>query len=365
MKKIFFVMSLVFTLASCSVIDHKSRDVASDEGTLNGTLLGVAKYRMAYKAAKKKFGWKKAKKMFHTKRNRAVRIYLNEIEGEKGSYHCILLEYVNLVKMAPKYIASNKMPRTSKVVGFLNQITKRITVYKVFPGAEEGTYEMQKIKVAHDKLETANGASPSKLVLSKKKDLVHPLEGATITTGIDGEPVELYFPITDEKESFGLQYNMAKFTYKKVKLESTWRKNFLSGPYLGAYGDKKDEVLRLTRSEAGNTAKFKINKSRSKLKPKKREKQFTNAKSAYLVGEYSVTEPGDGMFVFTSLKSADEKGREHVEGKIGLFIDIFDATKSLNQDVVELVLVDSDKPEDFLMYYEHPDNGEGTKKSKR
>jgi hypothetical protein len=65
------------------------------------------------------------------------------------------------------------------------------------------------------------------------------------------------------------------------------------------------------------------------------------------------------MFIFKSV-DAEESTKKIVEGRIGLFIDIFDATKSLNQDVVELCLIDSENPEDFLMYYEHPDNGEGS-----
>ena len=45
---------------------------------------------------------------------------------------------------------------------------------------------------------------------------------------------------------------------------------------------------------------------------------------------------------------------------MALFLDVFDASKTkLKQDVVELVFVDSKDTKDFLMYYEHPDNGEG------
>ena len=47
---------------------------------------------------------------------------------------------------------------------------------------------------------------------------------------------------------------------------------------------------------------------------------------------------------------------QHVTNRIGLFIDIFDATISRNEDVVELALVNPNNSRDFLMYYEHPDN---------
>jgi hypothetical protein len=347
-------------LSACSS-SQKSRNIASSDVDISGTILGVVKHTEKVRRPKNHgprggTGWKTVT----VNKYRAARIYLNEIESEKGSYHAIILEYVNLVGMAPKYIISNKATWLAKKVGFLNQIAKRIAVYKVTPGQEQGTYEMQKLQVVGDKIEPANGKNPSQLILSETKVGDHVLSGARITAAADGEPVELYFPYKDDKEHHGIQYGLAQFTYKKVKLDSTWRKDFLSGPYLGAYGDKADVVLDLVKTENGPAAKFLINKDRVHLSERKRERQFTNAKSAYIEGDYTVSEPEDGMFVFQSVER-DQMGVEHVRGKIGLFIDIFDATKSLNQDVVELVLVDSAKPEDFLMYYEHPDNGEGSK----
>jgi hypothetical protein len=80
--------------------------------------------------------------------------------------------------------------------------------------------------------------------------------------------------------------------------------------------------------------------------------------SAFLKGEFTISEPRDGMFLYHSV-NADNKTNDVVKNKIGLFIDVFDATKSLGQDVVELALIDSEKPADSLMYYEDPENGEG------
>ena len=208
-------------------------------------------------------------------RNKAVRIYLSEIEDEPGSYHVILLEYVNLLKMAPKYIASNKLPRTSRIIGFLNQITKKISIYKAVPTGKENTLELQKMRAQGDRIVAVQANEPSHLILSNEKH-PNPLEGATITSAKDGEPVEIYFPVKDTKESYGMQYAIANFTYEKVKLDSTWRKNFLKGPYLGAYGDKKDKILDLMSDSTGDYANFIINEERSHLSYKKREKQLTN-----------------------------------------------------------------------------------------
>ena len=73
---------------------------------------------------------------------------------------------------------------------------------------------------------------------------------------------------------------------------------------------------------------------------------FTNPKSAFLKGVFSVSEPHDGMFLFSPIKT-NKKTINIVKGRIGLFIDIFDATKSLKMDVVELALINPDDPEDF------------------
>ena len=82
---------------------------------LDGTYLGVSRYRPIHKGPNRA----------------ATRIYLHEIEGERGSYHMVLLEYVNLLKMAPQYVVANKIPKFSKVVGYLKEITKKISVHKV------------------------------------------------------------------------------------------------------------------------------------------------------------------------------------------------------------------------------------------
>lgn len=329
-------------LTSCATTKD-SRTVASVEKNISGTYVGVANYKIG------RDGPNKA----------AIRIYLDEIEGEKGQYHAVLLEYVNLLKMAPSYISSNKTPAISKKVGFLKNITRNISAYKVIPTAKEGTFEMWPLVVAGDRIEAKQTGKPRILTLSSGENLPDALAGATISSVRADEPQEIFFPKDDDEKINGAQYGIAKLTYSKAKLESTWRKNFLPGPYLATYGNLIDVVLELSGTDNNQLAQFKINDNFTKLSEKKRKKMFTNEKSAFLKGDFSVSEPLEGMFLFNSV-NADAKTEAIVKGKIGLFIDIFDATKSLNQDVVELALIDSEKPEDFLMYYEHPNNGEGT-----
>ncbi|MFP5386179.1 MAG: hypothetical protein ACLGHN_08880 [Bacteriovoracia bacterium] len=337
MKHILLYAAL-FSLVACSTGRHNSRTISSTKD-LTGTYLGVADYGRGHNGPNKP----------------ATRIYFHPIEGQSGKYDVVLLEYVNLLKMAPSYIASNKLPIIAKRTGFLKNINTKIYAYEATPGAE-GTFELRPLVVLDDKIEVKQDAKPRILTLAPDADPKNPLEGATLSSGDEEGPKEIFFPKKGDKKKTGLQYKTAKLAYEKAKLESTWRKNFLKGPYLSQYYNKEDVVLKLRDN---NLAEFVLNPKFAKTSAKKRKRMFTNSKSAFLEGNFTVTEPRDGMFLFHST-DADDKSKEIVEGKIALFIDIFDATKSLNQDVVELALIDSEKPEDFLMYYEHPENGEGT-----
>lgn len=328
--------------ASCASTNNQ-RTVASVEKDLSGTYIGVSQYRQGHEGPNKA----------------ATRIYFHEVEGEKGNYHVVLLEYVDLIKMAPSYIISNKMPIIAKKTGFLNSITSKIAAYKATPGKKEGTFELWPLVVSGETIVEKKDGAPRILTLSATETPGDVMAGATISSVREGEPVEIFFPKEDDEKKNGVQYGVAKLVYKKAKLESTWRKNFLTGPYLSQYAKVNDVVLELSGSNDNMLADFKINEANSaNISKAKREKVFTNKQSAFLKGEFAVTEPLDGMFLFNPINS-DAATTAIVKGKIGLFIDVFDATKSLNQDVVELALVDSEKPADFLMYYEHPENGEG------
>lgn len=340
MKHMIFC-SLMLILLSCSSAHKNSRNISSVNRDLSGTFLGVSDYTFGHKGPNKA----------------ATRIYLQEIEDEPGQYHAVLLEYVDLLRMAPDYIVSNKIPVVAKKIGFLNSITRKIAAYKVIPDDKDGTYKMWPLVVMGEKIVPNLDGQPRILTLSQESNLAHPLEGASISSVRKDEPQEIFFPKKDDEKINGVQYTLAKFTYAKAKLGSTWRKNFLPGPYLSQYARVDDVVLELSTAGDDQMAEFKINR-KEKGSDKKRAKVFTNKKSAFLKGKFNITEPLDGMFLFFPIQSTDHTSFI-LKGRIGLFIDVFDATESLNQDVVELALIDSEQPEDFLMYYEHPDNGEG------
>jgi len=342
MKTLLLFVSL-FTLISCSTID-KDRYPASFGRDLSGTYLGVADYKLFHKGPN----------------NAATRLYLHPIKGEKESYYALVHEYVNLLNMFPEYVAAAKAPGLNKLIGYLKKITAKLEVMKVVPTGTEGTFNMYEVRVDGESLTHVPTDKPRQLVLSDKQDLEHPLQGAIITSnGSKGQPKEIFFPADRDKKYNGLQYTLANFTYKAFKLDSTWRKSFLPGPYLSAYGRLNDTVLELSLEGGKQMTNFIINPEMKDKSSWRRKKMFTNKKSAFLEGDYEMIEPAEGMFLLREI-SSNKKTNKVLEGRIGLFVDIFDATKALNQDVVELIFVDPANPKDFLMYYEHPDNGEGT-----
>jgi hypothetical protein len=329
-------------------MNSNSRKLASIDKDLTGTYLGVADYKSGHKGYNKK----------------AIRIYFHPIANEPGKYDVVLLEYVDLLKMAPSYIASNKLPFIAKKTGYLKNITSNIVAYEANPGEKENTMELWPLVVQGDQIVAKKDGQPRILTLSSAEGLETPLAGATISPANKSGPKEIFFPTKDDHKRNGLQYATAKAAYKVAKLESTWRKKYLKGPYLSQYYRRDDVVLKCGGEKDEALAEFVLNEKYARTNPKKRAAMFTHPDSAFLKGEFSVTEPRDGMFLYHSL-NADEKTNEIVKNKIGLFIDVFDATVSLGQDVVELALIDSERPADFLMYYEDPENGEGKEKGNR
>ena len=346
MRKTLTILTML-SLYSCASFNPSQRNPSSSATgpNLSGDHLGVSQYKWGRKGPNRA----------------ATRIYFQEIENEPGSYNVVLLEYVNLLRMAPQYIAANKLPIASNVIGYLKNITRKIATFKAVPHVEkEGVYNLYELHIVGERIEPKIVEKPRQLILSKSAKENSPLEGAIITSnGKKNQPKEIFFPAKNDKKDNGVQYHTANFVYKKVGLDSTWRKDYLPGPYFSAYGRKDDVVLKMTTQGTQDQASFIDDPEKAtSMSERKRRAMFTNPKSAFLKGDFDVVEPQDGMFLFKSVAS-DKKTNDEVTQRFGLFIDIFDATKALNQDVVEFTLINPEDPEDFLMYYEDPDNGEG------
>lgn len=378
MIKLLLIIPLIFGIA-CSSSNKKvergfaASSIDSVDDTESETSLGVIN-RVVIKKRKELRGGKVAKWVeYESIDERAVRGYFRKAKENDGSYNFVLLEYPFLWKVAPKYILSNKAShKLNKKIGYLNYITERAVLYKAIPTGTPREFELQRASISGGKLVHENKVKVSKLILDKDPTEVFPLEGARINPAENGEKSEIIFPKESENGlKYGGQYLLAKWVYSLIpNFRSTWRMAYLTGDYLAAYGDvggedgkiedEADVVLKLSNEGQKSKAHFFKNPHKASMDIKKREKQFTNPKSAHITGNYTVNEIDEGIFVFNVNKSEANSGSEDVDQRIGLFLDVFDASQTkLNQDVVELVILNPDDDKDFLMYYEHPDNGEG------
>jgi hypothetical protein len=234
--KFFSYLATLLLMVSCASKHPNSRTLSSVEKDLTGHYLGVADYKSPHPGPNKA----------------AIRIYFHPTEGEPGKYTAVLVEYVDLLKMAPSYIISNKLPFLAKRVGFLNSISRNISAYEVNPGVKENTFELWPLSVEGDQIVAKKEGQPRILTLDESEGLKNVMEGATISSVNPGEPKEIFFPKKDDKKRNGIQYGTAKLAYSKAKLDSTWRKQHLRGPYLSQYAKK---ATRHHSSLTKNTAR--------------------------------------------------------------------------------------------------------------
>ncbi len=289
----------------------------------------------------------------------AMRVYLERAEGEADTYYGVLLEYDQLLSMCLPYLASQKAPVLNKVVGYLDSIATRISAYKFVPGAKGGSYEMHNLEVRDGKIVPA---SSYKMVLNldPRNNQPNRLAGASILGNSEGPIV---FPSDSEKPKgfFGridqaldlTQFKLASITYEKGHLASTWRGNWkdLEGSYLSEYGRFTDGVLELYSLNGQTKAKFiKTNNTKAKF--------FTNPKSGNIEGDYVVTEPIPKMYLLVPTQSARTASDVEMTARIGMFLDVFDgsAPEAGSHLVTELAYTNPQDPEDFMMYFEHPDH---------
>lgn len=292
-------------------------------------------------------------------RRPAMRFYLDRVQGEADSYYGVLVEYDQLLNMGLPYLASQKAPFFNKVIGYLDKIATRISAYKLVPGSKGGTYNMHNLEVHNGQI-VPSSAVVMTLSLNPKNTEKNLLAGAVINGNREGQIV---FPTaTKEKAGFiaGIadaltftQYELAKTVYKKGHLGSTWRGNWndLEGSYLSEYGRFKDGVLELYSVNGQAKAKFvKTNTTKAKY--------FTNPKSANIEGDYVVTEPIPKMYVLVPTQKKNTASDVEMTGRIGLFLDVFDgsAPEAGSHLVTELAFTNPQDPEDFMMYYEHPEH---------
>ncbi len=352
--KLISLFAFALFLASCATNPNSVTTTAENTETtssarspsatsdLSGTYLGEGLYQSRT----------------HGLRRPAMRIYLDRVPGESDSYYGVLVEYDQLLNMGLPYLASQKAPILNHVVGYLDKIATRISAYKVVPGQKGGTYELHNIDVQNSQIVPVAAISMV-LNLNPKNTSPNPLAGAVITGNADGQIV---FPSAEPAKSSGLissitealnitQLELATITYKKGHLASTWRGNWndLEGSYLSEYGRFKDGVLELYSQNGQKKMRFvKSNKTAAKY--------FTNPKSGSIEGDYVVLEPAPKMYVLVPTTRKITASDKEMGSRVGLFLDVFDgsAPEAGSHLVTELAFTNPQDPEDFMMYYEHP-----------
>ncbi|WP_413292922.1 hypothetical protein ACLSU7_16100 [Bdellovibrio sp. HCB185ZH] len=343
MKRI-LLLALTVVMASCASSPREPQSEVKTErapsaAELTGTYLGEGLFN------KRKTGIKRP----------AMRLYLDRAQNEGDVYYGVLLEYDQLLNMAAPYLASQKAPILNKVVGYLDKIATRISVYKFVPSGKAGSYEMHNVEARNGQLIVDPAVA---MTLNLKNGISNPLAGATITGNAEGEIV---FPDATAKTGFFEKINnsmtltqleLATVVYKKGHLASSWRGNWenLEGSYLSEYGRFKDGVLELSSQNGQKKMKFiKTNKTKAE--------SFTNPKSGNIVGEFVVVEPVPKMYVLIPADGRVPTASDaEMTNRIGLFLDVFDgsAPEAGSHLVTELAFTAPRDPKDFMMYYEHP-----------
>ncbi|MBS1970617.1 MAG: hypothetical protein JSU04_09925 [Bdellovibrionales bacterium] len=351
--KLVSLLAIALFLASCATNPNSATTTARNTETtsgvrspsaatdLSGTYLGEGLYQNRTQGL----------------RRPAMRIYFDRVPGESDSYYSVLVEYDQLFSMAAPYLASQKLPIANHVIGYLNNISTRISAYKVVPSQKAGSYEFHNLEVQNGQIVPA-AAATMVLNLDPKNNSANVLAGANITGNVDGLIV---FPSAEPAKkgligSIGdalnlTQLELATTVYKLGHLASTWRGNWndLEGSYLSEYGKFKDGVLELY--SANGQKKMRFLKSNVTL-----AKHFTNPKSAPIEGDFVSTEPVPKMYVLVPAVRKNTPSEKEMGGRIGLFLDVFDgsAPEAGSHLVTELAFTNPADPEDFMMYYEHP-----------
>ncbi|QLY24719.1 hypothetical protein [Bdellovibrio sp. KM01] len=345
MKRI-LLLALTVVMASCASTPREPQSEVTAARTpsaadLTGTYLGEGLF------SKRTTGIRRP----------AMRLYMERSQTEGDTYYGVLLEYDQLMNMGLPYMASQKAPILNKVVGYLDKIATRISVYKFVPGVNAGTYEMHNVEARDGNLVVDPKVA---LMLNLKNGISNPLAGATIAGDPDGQIV---FPDVVDTGKGGVfssindalsfsQLELATLVYKKGHLASSWRGNWndLEGSYLSEYGRFKDGVLELSTQKGQKKAKFiKTNTTKAKY--------FTNPKSGNIEGDYVVVEPVPKIYILVPANGrAPTASDAEMTNRIGLFLDVFDgsAPEAGSHLVTELAFTAPRDAEDFMMYYEHP-----------
>ena len=254
-------------------------------------------------------------KVKYDNEKRQVGLLMKKVEGEKDAYYGIVLEYLNPFK--EEDFISNFFMAGKK--GYLQELLKWIRIYK-FKKSGDLTYAAYSLSVEDGQVVASE--SPEGSVLTVRGKDRKPLKNAVLKTEVEGKSIEMVFK---RKTRF--------------PLKSTWETRYTPGPYNPGYKQAEVDILELKRdyNDETKTATAVFDVEELKGEP------------LVIKGTFDMTELQDGLFVFSD-KGINTQGADKVEGKIGVFIDVYNFQPIMN--TFELILIDPADPKGSQMYFE-------------
>jgi len=256
---------------------------------------------------------------------RRVGVLLKALEGEKDSYHGIVMEYLSPFK-EKNFIADFLRPGKRKFFrrqknGYLKELFQWVKIYKFERVYNSRTFKMIPLVVEGEEIveRESNVFASLQVNMNEKK----PMKNAVLKTAVNGRIVDLVM----NKSS-------------KRPVSSTWRYNYIPGPYNPGYKQADIDILFLlddfNEKTREATAIFDVDSLKDK--------------DVFIKGRYNVSEASPGLFIFKDNHDVKSIGSDLVEDKIGVFVDVYDASPIMN--TVELILIDPSDPEGSQMYFE-------------
>ncbi len=256
---------------------------------------------------------------------RQVGLFLKPIAGEQDSYYGVVLEYLKPFK-EKGFVGSFLRPGKKKIFrkgrhGYLQELLKWIKIYKFERVHNSRTFRMKPLEVRNGKVVVKESAEFASLQVNPNER--KPMRNSVLKTVINGQIVDLKLTKT-----------------RRFPLKSTWKDSYVPGPYNPGYKQADIDILFLlddfNKKTKEATAVFDV--------------ETLKDRDLLIQGRFDIIEAGPGMFTFQENEKVASTGASLVEDKIGVFIDVYDASPVMK--TVELILIDPSNPYGSQMYFE-------------
>jgi hypothetical protein len=262
---------------------------------------------------------------------RRASLLLTPIAGEEINYYAVAMEYLNPWK-EEKFIKNFLRAGKGKNGAYLKELLEWSTIVKLVGDEKTGSFKAYAVSIQDNKLVADTSSDVGDLTPRAKKKEKKRIKRSTMNLTIGDRKLSIYFNKRNNRF-----------------LKSSWEEQLQAGPYNPGYKESGIRILHLLEDYHAKTntrtAKFDV----TQLKDK----------DIRIRGEYLITNEDKGVYIFKDItKNEDAEGRfqqisigkEHIEGKVGVFVDIYNAQPIMN--TVELILIDPSNPYGAQMYFE-------------